>query len=160
MCTLCGAQGVPYGSAARKYTATKDVTAHIYNIGYHTCKPKIINERQTDVVAKAIAVDPTVKPSAIQGNVVLTIMRQRLPWNEIKKSVYKLTDKKVISNEKVKQKKLLPPQGVSFAAVKEYKEYTDTEDKFLVFTVDEDKQIVFKTSKTKLFGCPRNVYCQ
>ena len=122
---------------------------HTYHIGYHTCKPKIVNERQTDVVAKAIAVDPTVKP-AIQGNVVMTMMRQRLPWNEIKKSVYKLTDKKAISNEKVKQKKLLQPQGVSFAAVKEYKEYTDTEDKLLVFTVDENKQIVFKTSKKKL----------
>ena len=86
MCTLCGAQGGPYVCAVRKYTAIKDVTAHIYHIGYHTGKPKIVNERQTDMVAKAIAVDtpppppprvdPTVKPSAIQGNVVLTMMRQ------------------------------------------------------------------------------------
>ena len=31
MCTLCGAQGVPYCCAARKYTAIKDVAAHIYH---------------------------------------------------------------------------------------------------------------------------------
>ena len=112
---------------------------------------RIVSERQTDIVAAALAINPTVKPSAIQGNAVLAQMRKRAPWIDIKKTIANLTDKRAISNEKVKQigQRKGPDTNV-FDLVKKLKEYTDLEDKFLIANIDEDKQIVFKSSKTKM----------
>ena len=42
------------------------------------------------------------------------------------------------------------PNGNSFARVKYFKEFTDMKDKFLVAAVDENRQIVFKTSMRKM----------
>ena len=40
--------------------------------------------------------------------------------------------------------------GRSFLAVKDCKEFTDMEDELYVYKVDENKQIIFKTSSFKM----------
>ena len=79
-------------------------------------------------------------------------MRERRSWAEIKKTVKSVTNKKAISNEKIKQRQKMQPLGKSFLAVKDYEEFTDMDDELYVYKVDENEQIIFKTSsfKTKL----------
>ena len=49
-------------------------------------------------------IDPQIKPSTIQGTAILSAMRSKKSWQEIDMIVKKMTDKKAISNEKIKQK--------------------------------------------------------
>ena len=66
-------------------------------------------------------------------------------WSSCRKS----TDKKAISKEKIKQKRIMQLHGNKFKAIEEYKECVDQKDKFLVYQVDENKQIVFLSSIVK-----------
>ena len=72
--------------------------------GTHTRKTKFVNNPPTDLVAAAISVDPKIKPSQIQGNLILTAIRKRKSWNEVEKVAKQVTDKRAISNEKIKQR--------------------------------------------------------
>ena len=56
----------------------------------------------------------------------------------------------MISNEKIKQRQKMQPLGTSFLAVKDYKEFTDMDDELYVYKVDENEQIIFKTSSFKM----------
>ena len=40
--------------------------------------------------------------------------------------------------------------GTSFLAVKDYKEFTDMDDELYGYKVDENEQIIFKTSSFKM----------
>ena len=91
-----------------------------------------------------------VKPSRIQSNAVLVQLRRREQWNKIQATVTKMTNTKAISNEKIKQNRQRYPNGNSFSEVKYFKEFTDIMDRFLVASVDENRQIVFKTSLRKM----------
>ena len=44
----------------------------------------------------------------------------------------------------------MQPLGTSFLAVKDYKEFTDMDDELYVYKVDENEQIIFKTSSFKM----------
>ena len=57
---------------------------------------------------------------------------------------------KDISNEKIKQKKVLQPDGTSFVGVKNSKSWTDQTDKYLIYKISINKEYVFETSKQKL----------
>ena len=52
---------------------------------------------------------------------------------------------KALSNEKVKQMKLLQPDGVGFKAIKELKAYADLQDPFLIHNINDSQQRLFKT---------------
>ena len=151
VCNLCGALGEQISCSARKYIASVNATkAHIYHIGSHTCEAKALNERPVDLVSNAMNVDPQIKPSTIQGTAILSAMRSRKSWQEIDMIVKKVKDKKAISNEKIKQKQQIEPHGTSYAALCEYKKYTDQKDPFLLHTINENHQYCFKTSKQKM----------
>ena len=107
---------------------------------------KCTDIRPTELVCESIAVDSSIAPSKIQGNSILSAIRKIKSWVEIGKVVEKVTDEKTISNEKLKQKRIMQPYGSKFKAIEEYKEYADQKDKFLVYKVDENKQIVFQSS--------------
>ena len=151
VCNVCGALGELIQCPARKYTALKNARkAHVYHYGEHTCQAKALATRPTDLVSRSIAVDPSIKPSSIQGNAVLMELRKRKPWSEVENMAKKVVSKKAISNEKLKQKKLLQSKGTSFNGTKEYKCYTDAKDPFLIYAIDENQQYVFKTSRVKM----------
>ena len=94
--------------------------------------------------------DPQIKSSTIQGTAILSAMTSRKSWQEINMIIKKMTDKKTISNEKIKQKRQIEPHGTSYAALCEYKKNTDQKDSFLLHTISENHQYYFKTSKQKM----------
>eukprot|EP00112_Aurelia_sp_Birch-Aquarium-sp1_P005421 Seg1616.2 transcript_id=Seg1616.2/GoldUCD/mRNA.D3Y31 product="hypothetical protein" protein_id=Seg1616.2/GoldUCD/D3Y31 len=149
-CTICGAMGDHIACPARKYTAFKGSCAHVFHHGTHTCAVKQVEQRPVELVASSIAVNPSVKPSAIQGNAILADMRKRKSWNDVQSTVKRVANKKAIANEKTKQKKHFLPKGDNFEAVKEYKKYTDLKDELLVYVVDENNQHLFKTSTVQM----------
>ena len=66
------------------------------------------------------------------------------------KVVEKVTDKKALSNEKLKQKPIMQPYGNKFKAIEQCKQYVDQKHKFLVYKVDGNNQIVFRSSVVKM----------
>ena len=56
---------------------------------------------------------------------------------------------KDISNEKNKQKKILQPNGTSFAGVENLKSWNDQTDKYLIYKISINEEYVYKTSKQK-----------
>ena len=77
-------------------------------------------------------------------------MRNRKSWDQVGKTIKKVSSTKLISNEKVRQKKTLQPDGEGFSAVKGLKTYTDQKDIFLIYDINENEQYVFKTSLRKM----------
>ena len=57
---------------------------------------------------------------------------------------------KTLPNEKVKQKKVLQHDGVSFKAIKELKAYVDFQAPFLIHIINESQQSIFKTSTSPM----------
>ena len=149
-CTICGAIGNSVVCPARKYTAFKGQTAHVYHYGRHNCAVNQKSDRPSQAVANALKIDPNVKPSGIQSNAILSDMRSRKTWVEIEKTVKKVTNKKNIANEKIKQRRIMNPKGTGFDALFEYKLFSDEKDKLYIFAIDENKQYVFKTSERKM----------
>ena len=89
-----------------------------FHFGTHTCKKKIVKNRPTDLVAAAISVDPKTKPSQIQGKAILTAIQKRKSWNEVEKVAKQVTDKRVISNENIKQRQQTLPYGEGYEAIR------------------------------------------
>ena len=79
--------------------------------------------RPKELVYQYIAVDLSIIPSKFQESSILSAIRKRKSGVEIGKVVEKVTDKKAISNEKLKQKLIMQPYGNNFNAIKEYKKY-------------------------------------
>jgi hypothetical protein len=148
-CSFCLATAKQVLCKARKYIATRELSAHIYHFGKHSCQAKVVVKRQSDLVSQALNANPNVKPSVIQSSAILSAMRSRSSFSDVRTIVSKVADKKSISNEKIKQKKKQNP-GTAYDAVRSFKKYTDTEDKFFVYLIDEGRQIVFKTSSANM----------
>ena len=62
------------------------------------------------------------------------------------KNAKKVGNVKALSNEKVKQKKVLQLDIVGSKAIKELKAYTDLQDPFLIHNINGSQQSIFKTS--------------
>lgn len=77
-------------------------------------------------------------------------MRCRKSWDDIDKTVSKVTNTKIIANEKLKQRRASQPNGTGFTAVQEYKKFLDERDANFVFVVSGNTQVVFKTPREKL----------
>ena len=123
----------------------------MYHINEHTCVAALPPESATETVKEALKIDPRATPSTIQKNAILSAIRSKKTPEELEKVVSSVGSKKKISNEKIKQKRLMYSEGCSFAAVKSMKDgYLDSLDPFLIYKVDEKKQIIFKTSKEKM----------
>ena len=81
-----------------------------------------------------------MKPSAMQSSVILKAIRERRPWKGVMSITDVVCNTKDISNEKIIQKKVLQPDGTSFAG----------KDKYLIYKISINEEYVFKTSKQKL----------
>ena len=150
VCVYCITDGAHIKCCARKYTAfCSDTEADVYHYGIHNCTAKGYSQRPSYLVAKAISSDPGIKPANIQNNAVVSLLRNRESWEEIGKMVESTYSLKRISNEKVKQMKLIQPKE-GFDSIKGLKAFTNEKDKSLIYKVDEDRQIVFKTSSKKM----------
>lgn len=151
-CLTCGATATWSKCNPRKYIAIKDKqgeNVQVFHIGTHKCGAKL----KTDVseeVRESLAVNISSTPTQIQGNSILTAMRNREPWEDVQSKATKLADVKSISNEKQKQVRTTRPSGTDFQSLHGFKTYTDQRDKFLIHEIDEANQIVFKSSSLKM----------
>ena len=71
-----------------------------------------------------------------------------MEWS--RKVAKKVTDKRAISNEKIKQRQRTLPYGEGYEAIREFKLSTDEKDPLLIYSVNKNEQIVFKTSRSKM----------
>ena len=94
--------------------------------------------------------DPKIKPSQIEGNTYLTAIRKRKSWNEAEEVAKWVTDKRVILNEKVKQRQHTLPYAEGYEFMREYKLHTDEKDPLLIYSAKENEHIVFKISCSKM----------
>ena len=92
----------------------------------------------------AISSNMGTKPSQIQSNVIISDLRNRKSWDQVGKTIKKVSSTKLISNDKVRQKKTLQPDGEGFSAVKELKTYTDQKDIFLIYDITRMSNMYLK----------------
>ena len=142
----CGDSGVHIECNARKYVAFfNDTEADVYH-GKHTCTAKGISVRPSQLVRSK---DILTKSSKIQNNAVISLLRNRSSWDDIDEVVRETASLRKISNEKIKQKKILETsQG--YPDVKELKDFVDLRDKFFIYELNENEQFVFKTSTNQI----------
>ena len=95
MCSLCGATGEKVECFARKYIAMKEKSAYVYHYGHHQCRAKLMQQRQADIIAQLMKSNPTVKPSAIQSQTVLTAF----PSRELLDQVFNIAKKSAIEEK-------------------------------------------------------------
>ena len=70
--------------------------------------------------------------------------------SDVSRITLEVSCKNNISNEKIKQKKAMYPAGSILHAFIDLKKYLDSLDDLLIYKVDPEKQMIFKTSKTKM----------
>ena len=70
---------------ARKYIAFKtDTAADVFHYGKHKCKPKASKMfRPSGIVDRALSIDLSLTPAQIQGNSIVTKLREKRSWSEI-----------------------------------------------------------------------------
>ena len=102
----------------------KGKSGYVYHYDQDECRAKLVQQRQADIIAQAMKSNPTIKHSAIQSQTVLTTVLELL--DQIFNIAKKVTDRRKISNEKIKQTKLQQPKGTSFESIREYKKHTDS----------------------------------
>ena len=151
-CKFCSAAGIHTKCDARKHVVytENETEIFIYHYGQHSCKAKQLNERPKSEVSKTISVNPSVKPSQIQSNNNVSAIRNKRPWTEVEKIVKSFASIKNISNEKIKQKKILHPSGESFTAIDELKQHSDQKDIYIIYAFHENEQYVFKSLEVKM----------
>ena len=105
--------------------------------------------KRSQLVTTALSNDILTKPSKIQSNAIISLLRNRSSWDDIDELVRETASLRKISNEKIKQKKILEPsQG--FPDVKELKDFVDLRDKYFIYELNENEQFVFKTSTNQI----------
>ena len=97
-------------------------------------------------VAKAITINPIIKPSEIQSNAMLADLRDRKKREDVDKTVKSVTNVRKISDEKIKMVKKLQPSSKGFPGLKAPQPYLVERDRFLMYKINENSQYVFKTS--------------
>ena len=122
----------------------------MYHYGYHICQAKDARKDLSGNVTKAIAINPIIKPSEIQSNAILADLRGRKKWEDVNKTVKRVTNVRKISNEKIKMVKKLQPSSKGFPGVKALQSYLAEKDRFLMCEINENSQHVFKTSLEKM----------
>ena len=94
-----------------------------------------------------------MKPSQVQSTAILLDIRQRKPWEEVKKAAKSFGDKKWILNQKQKIKSETQPYGHNFEVVATYKQYCDKRDPYYIYKMNDKRgnpdrpPFVFESSK-------------
>ena len=116
-CCICETHAHHVPCPARKYVVPKKNSVRVYHFGTHTCAVVPPSERQREKVERMFRENPDMKPSQVQSTAILHDIRQRKPWEEVKKTAKSFGDKKWISNQKQKIKSETQPYGHNFEAV-------------------------------------------
>ena len=120
----------------------------VYHAVDHTCVAKHTAIRPTQIVSDALSYDITIQPSKIQGEHIVSQLRAR-DWGCVEKAVKDVSSLRQVSNEKIKQLQIIQPNQ-SYPAIKEMKDWLDQKDPFLIYKVDENEQLIFKSSRNQM----------
>ena len=72
----------------------------MYTCLYHTSRAKDSRKELSEKVAKAIAINPVIKPSEIQSNAIPADLRDRKKWEDVNETVKSVTNVRKISTKK------------------------------------------------------------
>lgn len=152
-CCICGTYARHVPCPARRYVVAKKTSVRVYHYGTHTCPAVPPSQRPKEKVERIFRENPDMKPSQVQSTAILHDIRQRKPWEDVKKTAKSFGDKKWISNQKQKIKSETQPYGHNFEAVATYKEYCDKRDPYYIYKMNDKRgnpdkpSFVFKSSK-------------
>ena len=113
----------------RKYLHFRATGLIYFMLEFIHARQKRLTQRPSDVAQGVLSTDPNMKPSAIQSSVILKAIRENKPWKEVMLITDAVCSIKDISNEKIKQKNVLQPDGTSFHGIENLKSWTDQTDK-------------------------------
>ena len=95
----------------RRYVVGRQQSVFVYHCGDHTCPSKPVISKPVEDVRRALSEDPTLTPSQIQSNIILSMMTERSDWTSIEKASVETLDKKWITNEKQRKRNTNEPHG-------------------------------------------------
>ena len=152
-CCICETHGHHIPCAATKYVALRKNSVRVYHFGTHMCAVVPPSQRQKEKVERIFRENPDMKPSQVQSTAILHNIRQRKPWEEVKKTAKSFGDKKCISNQKQKIKSKTEPYGHNFKAVATCKQQCDKKDPYYIYKMNDKRgnldtpSLVFKRRK-------------
>ena len=92
---------------------------------------------------------PSAAPSEIQTTAILSALRERKLWSDVKRKVADVSNRETISNEKIKHKNSLEPLCTSFDAVMKFKQCADEHDIFYCTTLTCQNSMFLRHRKAK-----------
>ncbi|CAB3979812.1 Hypothetical predicted protein [Paramuricea clavata] len=155
VCRTCGATPVFVPCFARKiweYPEGKSEVT-VYHYGIHTCFPvKRSPTTVTDTATMAFKQSRTLKPERFVNDKLIEATENEESLEAINDLADSLVERQTLKKMKQSAKEKLDPVGHSYDAVMKYKTKVQDvlKDPFLIFKVDCEKQIVFKTSREQL----------
>ena len=75
-CRVCHRQGRNVPCSAGRYVAFLRKSIRVYHYGEHTCPAKPVVQKPESEVKRQLTENPTLTPSAIQSNLIVSQMRQ------------------------------------------------------------------------------------
>ena len=153
-CHSCGAKAEFVPCNAKKIweypNGETKVTVHHY--GTHTCVSiKHAPSTKAEVMA-AFQLSRTLKPERFVNDKLIKAIEKEESLQDIEELSDSLVDRNTLSRMNYAVKEKLEPVGHSYDAVMQYKEKVEKvlQDPFLIYRVDCERRVVFKTSKFQL----------
>ena len=77
----------------------------MFHVGNHTWKAKEVDQRAEDIVKESVLRDPKMTLSTVQVNTILGEIRACKDWTSVIGVLPQVSNKKAVSNEKIKPQK-------------------------------------------------------
>lgn len=85
-CEVSGSKGKHVPCLTRRYVVRKKQSVFVYHFSYHTYPWKPVIFKPVEDVRWTVSENPTLTPSQIQSNIILSMMKQRTDWASIEKA--------------------------------------------------------------------------
>ena len=155
VCRTCGAMAAFVPCSARKIWEYPEGESRVtvYHYETHTCFPVRKSPTAiTDAATMAFKQSRTLRPESFVNDKLIEAIENEEPLEAIKDLADSLIDRQTLKSMKQSAKVKLDPVGHSYDAVMKYKTKVQDvlKDAFLIYRVDCEKQIVFKTSQEQM----------
>ena len=107
-CNICGNASSRYPCNVRRYTAFKRDKAYIFHTGKYICAAKPKAKTVSNYAENVLKINPNSSGAAsIQSTAIISAIRQRKSWNDIMTTTKNVNSRRLISDEKKKQRKTI-----------------------------------------------------
>lgn len=153
-CSTCGATAEFVPCPCKKIWEYPDGDAKVTvdHYGTHMCVPIKRAPSTTAEVTAAFQLLRTLKPERLVNDKLIEAIEKEESLQDIEDLADSLVDRNALRRMKYTAKEKLEPVGHSYDAVMQYKEKVKKllQDPFLIYRVDSERRVVFKTSKEQL----------